>query len=160
MQMGCGEYGLNSHLPMPSEPGQNKALRKSADSPVLRSFLHPHILLPILNFPSDFTPTTKMNSMLELNVFALSTTIPSFLQTVLAIVLYIRNFNSVLDCTIKHPQGARRMRVAIRGQIWAGSITSFMGITLLVTLWITHDGTLQKVFWSIAILFSSLFQVC
>ncbi|RMI97923.1 hypothetical protein BHE90_017206 [Fusarium euwallaceae] len=51
------------------------------------------------------------------------------------------------------------MKAAVRGQMWFGAISTPMTSTLLVASWCYQIEELQKVFWVLIILSSSLFQV-
>ncbi|KAH8669239.1 hypothetical protein BGZ61DRAFT_460623 [Ilyonectria robusta] len=100
-----------------------------------------------------------MNSSLELRIFAFATIIPLVFQTISAKILYNRNFKSVSESKAIHPEGVQRIKGAIRGQIWVGAIATMVGIIILVVSWCYQIEELQKVFWGIIILSSSLFQV-
>ncbi|KAJ3453919.1 hypothetical protein MRS44_018551 [Fusarium solani] len=100
-----------------------------------------------------------MDASLELSIFAVATIIPLVVQTLSAIILYGRNFKSVSESKAVHRNGVQRMKAAVRGQMWFGAISTPMASTLLVVSWFYQIEELQKVFWGLIILSSSLFQI-
>ncbi|RSL44222.1 hypothetical protein CEP54_014765 [Fusarium duplospermum] len=100
-----------------------------------------------------------MDASLELSIFAVATVIPLAVQTISAIVLYGRNFKSVSESKAVHLKGVQRMKAAIRGQVWFGAISTTMASIFLVVSLYYQIEELQKVFWGLIILSSSLFQI-
>ncbi|KAL6351835.1 hypothetical protein LRP88_14886 [Fusarium phalaenopsidis] len=100
-----------------------------------------------------------MDASLELSIFAAAAITPLVVQTLSLIVLYGRNFKSVSESKAVHPDGAQRMKAAVRRQMWFGAISTPMIATFLVVSFYYPIEQLQKVLWGLVILSSSLFQI-
>ncbi|RSL90447.1 hypothetical protein CDV31_015682, partial [Fusarium ambrosium] len=81
-----------------------------------------------------------MDASVELSISAAVTIAPLVGQTLSLIVLYGCNSKSVSESKAVHPDGAQRMKAAVRRQLWFGAIstpmttTTFVTVTLQITL--------------------------